>query len=1793
MTQTDTKIDQLIINKLTTAQYNEAEANNQINDNELYLITDAYEVTEDMYNDLQTQITGNTTAINSLTTKHNNEISELTTKVNTEITDRGNADTALQEAIEAIEEDITNLEAMDSSLDAKFNQYLSLTGGTINGLTQFKDGEVIIYTDQQENEVQFMAAKFSDHDMVNIHSRDKTLNLESNQFNSGSIELSSTNTSTSDSAEIDINGNDGINIFYKNNQDIKSQIAIKNTISITGDTTVEHATAIDTIGDNAIINKAYLDNKISAINTSIDEKVIAINEINNTQNTNITNLTTRMSTAETNISNNTSAIEDEVEAREAAISSEASARAAAVKTVADNLTGLSTKHSDIKVTLSNDVTGSATIDSGNDIAINATLKEIHTAEASYGLSANASPNHGASFNVPYITVDKAGRIKSASTKTVTLPAATDLSGLEASISGLEAVNNTQNTNITNLTTRMGEAEDAIEDNTQAISDEVTARETAVSDEASARAAAVKTVADNLTGLSTKHNAINVALTSDVTGTGTINSESKISITTTLKNSGVAAGSYGPSADATPADGEQFNVPYITVDAKGRVTAASTKKVTIPSFSTIESDITGLGNRVNTLETKVGDGELTNSSTSTGTATVKPDASTKKATMTAVSSVDTSGWNVADNSTVYTLDMSNFATNTELTAAVTSLSDAMIFRGTLGTSGTITTLPTANASTWGDTYKVITAGTYANQAAKVGDTFTCAKPTGSTTYSWVLIPSGDEPSGTVTNVASGDGLTGGPITSTGTLKANLTSYTKLSNAAADGTETANRVYPVRLDKNGKLAVNVPWVDTDSNTDNTKVTAGNGLTGGGSAVSTTGVTLNVGAGTGISVSADAVSAKLRSTTALTNDSVAASETANRVYPVAVDKSGYLAVNVPWVDTNTDTNTTNVIAGTGLTGGGSAASTTGVTLNVGAGTGIAVAADAVKAKLRSETALTIDSSAATTTSGRVYPVAVDKSGYLAVNVPWVDTDTNTHYASKTIVGNAATDTANEAVTANSIFLNHIENGAVTSSHNIVGSGSTVKSDANGKITITTPTATASTAGLIKVSSVNTTAVSVNSESTNTDRYYPVELNSDGKAIVNVPWTDTNTTYDLSGYSTATNLVNGSAVGSLRGIGTAVNYTIGEYASTLGLGTKASGDYSHAEGSTTTASGQASHTEGCLTTASGGRSHAEGSNTTASGYASHAEGSDSTASGNYSHVEGQGTTASGSSQHVQGKNNITSTSLAHIVGNGASSTSLSNAHTLDWNGNAWFAGNVYIGSTSGTNKDSGSKILATQEHVDNAITAINTTLNTAVQSVSASGTAPLTLSASKSGTSVTITGSVATASGTAPGVTIVYPAASCTTFSSDSGTVTPLAVQKGAKMFSITRPQKKDTAETTTDNAIVRWDGTAGDVQDSKIIIEDVTNTRDTTKTAQVISIPAEGGKKMVYGYCTDQIDGTSFIGGVFDADATEFPYSSGLAIGGTSGNLLWKGNVVATTNQIPSTLKNPNSLTVKGNGTTSFTYDGSAAKSLNIKPGTNVSVSSDTSGNITIAATDTTYSAATTSANGLMTAAMVTKLNGITESADSVSISRSLTSGTKIGSITINGTATDLYCQTNTDTKVTTAANTSSTKSYVTTCSGATTGTLTYHTGVYVNHSTGVLYGAAWNDYAEYREQTEEIEPGYCVVSSNSGKVSKTTEKFQACDGIVSDTYGFAIGETDECKTPLAVAGRVLAYAAGDRTDYQAGDTVAAGPDGKVIKMTREEIREWPDRIVGIVSEIPEYETWGSGNVPVNGRIWIKVK
>lgn len=106
---------------------------------------------------------------------------------------------------------------------------------------------------------------------------------------------------------------------------------------------------------------------------------------------------------------------------------------------------------------------------------------------------------------------------------------------------------------------------------------------------------------------------------------------------------------------------------------------------------------------------------------------------------------------------------------------------------------------------------------------------------------------------------------------------------------------------------------------------------------------------------------------------------------------------------------------------------------------------------------------------------------------------------------------------------------------------------------------------------------------------------------------------------------------------------------------------------------------------------------NNTAIGAYSTAQGDYTEATGYASHVEGIYTSAKSEAQHVQGKYNIedTNNTYAHIVGNGTSNTR-SNAHTLDWDGNAWYAGKVTAGGTPTNAND-----LTTKQYVDNALAA------------------------------------------------------------------------------------------------------------------------------------------------------------------------------------------------------------------------------------------------------------------------------------------------------------------------------------------------------------------------------------------------------------------------------------------------------------------------------------------------------------
>ena len=177
-------------------------------------------------------------------------------------------------------------------------------------------------------------------------------------------------------------------------------------------------------------------------------------------------------------------------------------------------------------------------------------------------------------------------------------------------------------------------------------------------------------------------------------------------------------------------------------------------------------------------------EVSYSNTSSGLSANNVQSAIDELASSSVSAADVTYSNTASGLTATNVQ----AAIDEIDTTIDNLPEPMVFKGSLGTGGTITTLPAASSDNKGFTYKVITAGTYAGQAAKIGDTFI------SDGSAWVLIPSGDEPSGTVTNVAvtSADGsatITGSPITSSGTIDISVNVDSALNSISTNPVENA--------------------------------------------------------------------------------------------------------------------------------------------------------------------------------------------------------------------------------------------------------------------------------------------------------------------------------------------------------------------------------------------------------------------------------------------------------------------------------------------------------------------------------------------------------------------------------------------------------------------------------------------------------------------------------------------------------------------------------------------------------------------------------------------------------------------------------------------------------------------------------------------------------------------------------------------------------------------------------------------------------------------------------------------
>lgn len=192
---------------------------------------------------------------------------------------------------------------------------------------------------------------------------------------------------------------------------------------------------------------------------------------------------------------------------------------------------------------------------------------------------------------------------------------------------------------------------------------------------------------------------------------------------------------------------------------------------------------------------------------------------------------------------------------------------------------------------------------------------------------------------------------------------------------------------------------------------------------------------------------------------------------------------------------------------------------------------------------------------------------------------------------------------------------------------------------------------------------------------------------------------------------------------------------------------------------------------------------------------------------------------------------------------------------------------------------------------------------------------------------------------------------------------------------------------------------------------NTTGTGNAITAISISGstitvtKGASYNNYTYTLPTASSTT-LGGI--KVGTGLGISSGtLSVSTTSGTstLAWNSEVtlgtvggLAIKAKLPA---NPDTNTwrpIQVNGTAALS---DSTTTLNLKAGSNVSIS-NSSGTVTIAATDTTYSAATTSTAGLMSAADKAKLDGIATSANNYTYTLPVATSSALGGVKIGYSA-----------------------------------------------------------------------------------------------------------------------------------------------------------------------------------------------
>ena len=338
------------------------------------------------------------------------------------------------------------------------------------------------------------------------------------------------------------------------------------------------------------------------------------------------------------------------------------------------------------------------------------------------------------------------------------------------------------------------------------------------------------------------------------------------------------------------------------------------------------------------------------------------------------------------------------------------------------------------------------------------------------------------------------------------------------------------YPVELDSTGKAFVNVPWTDT-----NTTYTAAKFNVPGLLKPSKT----YTGAATLTTAAASA-------TTAPTIAAISA--TSGRYYAVESDVNGVPFVNVPWV------NTTYTAATTSAAGLMSAADKSkldgiaaGATANKGTVTSVAMTVPTGLA-ISGSPITSAGTLALTFAGGYSIPKTADQENW-DMAFGWGD-HSKAGYTKNTGTVTSITLTQGAGITVSSSGT------AITTSGSRTISLNTATNTAKGGFMPWMSHTKASTYnGGSTAPTANATAVNVNAISTTTGKYYAIETDSNGRAFVNVPWT--NTTYGNATTSTA-GLMSAADKSKLNGIeagATANEGTVTSVAMTVPTGLAVSG--------------------------------------------------------------------------------------------------------------------------------------------------------------------------------------------------------------------------------------------------------------------------------------------------------------------------------------------------------------------------------------------------------------------------------------------------------------------------------------------------------------------------------------------------------------------------------------------------------------------------------------------------------------